>query len=1131
MPMDGFTSIPEPTGPRIYNLFPLLAGPMTAWGSHLPRIAAMGFDWVYVNPFHYPGFSGSIYAVKDYDRLHPLIEGDGTMPQELLVRRFIDEARAHGLLVMMDLVVNHTSKDSLLAEAHPEWFVHEPDGSLRSPRVVDPADGRSVTVWGDLAELDYETKDTRRALAETWGELVARYVDWGISGFRCDAAYKVPSDLWADLIARTRGRNSSVVFSAETLGCTIEQVSSLADAGFDYLFNSVKWWDLRAPWALEQYERYRAIAPSIGFPESHDTERLATELEGQGVTDPTDIAAIYRQRYALAACFGAGVMMPMGYEFGFRKKLNVVLTRPDDWEEPLFDLTADIAAINRAKAANRALNEEGPQARAEQGSLVALGRRSADGTTGSLFVTNMAGAPMTADLAALRDQLGLPTGDLVDLMRPFGTRLDQAEISAHGWRILGTRMAMAANAAQEMPPEWSAEARILIEDVWPSIDGGRFPIKRVVGDRVTVWADILRDGHDVLAARVIWREPGESAWREAAMEHRDNDRWAGHVELRRTGRTAMSIEAWADVYGTWIRDLAKRSEAGQDLTLEIGEGRQMLEATRLGVDGVARARVEQAIGALERGLEGAGLVAALSDPALRETMRSAGPRRDVTRLARELEIVVDRPAAAYAAWYEMFPRSQGRQPGRGATFDDCIARLPEVARMGFDVVYLVPIHPIGRTNRKGPNNALRAGPGDPGSPYAIGGAEGGHTEVHPELGTLEDFRRFVAAARGHGMEVALDFAIQASPDHPWIRDHPDWFLWRADGTIRHAENPPKKYQDIVNVEFYGPHRDALWHELRDVVLFWVAQGVRTFRVDNPHTKPLPFWEWLIRTVQTRHPDVVFLAEAFTRPKMMRALAKLGFTQSYTYFTWRTEKREIAEYLTELTRSAMREYFRPNFFVNTPDILPPILQTGGPPAFKQRAVLAALLSGVWGMYNGYELCEGRAVPGTEEYLHSEKYEHKVWDWDRPGHIKDYITRLNAIRRAHPFVADPESLVFLETTSDNVLGFMRIAPNGAALIVLVNLDPHRTHETTISLPLERLGIGEREGFEVVDEATGKAATWRGRHHGMRIDPKADPARIYSHSPSGREHAVGEREISHAIAVPEVEHAPIGIEKVET
>jgi starch synthase (maltosyl-transferring) len=443
----------------------------------------------------------------------------------------------------------------------------------------------------------------------------------------------------------------------------------------------------------------------------------------------------------------------------------------------------------------------------------------------------------------------------------------------------------------------------------------------------------------------------------------------------------------------------------------------------------------------------------------------------------------------------MFPRSQGLQPGRGATFDDCTARLSEIARLGFDVVYLVPIHPIGRVNRKGRDNSTKAEPGDPGSPYAIGSEEGGHRAVNPELGTLEDFRRFVRAARDLGMEVALDFAIQCAPDHPWVRAHPEWFRFRPDGTIKFAENPPKKYEDIVNVDFDNPDREGLWAELRDTILFWVGEGVRTFRVDNPHTKPLPFWEWLIREVKARCPEAMFLSEAFTRPKMMRALAKAGFSQSYTYFTWRNTKSELTEYLTELMQYPTKEYFCPNFFTNTPDILPIFLQEGGRPAFRIRFVLAATLSPVYGIYNGFELCENTPIPGREEYLHSEKYEYKVWDWDRPGNIKDDVAKLNRFRRNNPALQEFLNLRFLNCADPNILAYAKISSDRTnTVIVIVNLDPRGVHEDTVELPLAEIGLAADAQF-VLDEAfTRSAVVCRGGHQRFHLDPETNPTLVF-------------------------------------
>ncbi|MGH7399781.1 MAG: alpha-amylase family glycosyl hydrolase, partial [Candidatus Rokuibacteriota bacterium] len=480
---------------------------------------------------------------------------------------------------------------------------------------------------------------------------------------------------------------------------------------------------------------------------------------------------------------------------------------------------------------------------------------------------------------------------------------------------------------------------------------------------------------------------------------------------------------------------------------------------------------------------------------LRPVMARAQPRPDLTRHDRELEVVVDRPEAVFAAWYELFPRSQARRPGRHGTFDDCIDRLPEIRRMGFDVVYLPPIHPIGRTARKGPDNALVAGPADPGSPWAIGGPEGGHTAVHPDLGTLDDFRRLVKAAQGAGLEIALDFAIQCSPDHPWVREHPEWFYRRPDGTIKYAENPPKKYQDIYPINFAGPAWASLWDELLGVVRFWIEQGVRTFRVDNPHTKPLDFWAWLIREVQDRDPDVVFLSEAFTRPKVMRALAKAGFTQSYTYFTWRNFKEELTEYLEELIGEEMAEYFRGNFFVNTPDILPEVLQRGGPPAFRMRAALAATLSSVWGIYSGFELCEATPLPGTEEYRASEKYEIRVRDWNAPGNITDYVARLNAIRRENPALHRTTGLRFYPADSPHVLFYGKVTPaRDNVILVAVNLDPFATHEAALQVPLADIGIASDETYELHELLDGDRRLMRGASHSVTLDPKTAPAHIY-------------------------------------
>lgn len=647
--------------------------------------------------------------------------------------------------------------------------------------------------------------------------------------------------------------------------------------------------------------------------------------------------------------------------------------------------------------------------------------------------------------------------------------------------------------------EWNPLHRIVIEGVYPELDGGRYAVKRVIGDTFDVWADIFCDGHDVLGAAVKYRLADEGQWRTAPMRFVDNDRWTGAFELTANGRHIYAIEAWIDVFESWRQEFTKKRDAGQDVTLEAVEGQHLIEAAAARAEKDDKAVLQRQLKALGT-LRDADLRAdSLLSESVRVVMSRCGDRANVTTYYRELELFVDRPAATFAAWYEMFPRSQGNDPTASATFDDCIRRLPEVTDMGFDVLYFVPIHPIGRTNRKGPNNTLNPQPGDPGSPYAIGAAEGGHTAVHPDLGTLEDFRRLVAECAKRGLEVALDFAIQCAPDHPWVAQHPEFFRFRPDGSIKHAENPPKKYQDIVNVDFYGAHREVLWEELRNIVLFWIDQGVKTFRVDNPHTKPVPFWEWLIREVQSQHPDAVFLSEAFTRPKMLKALAKVGFTQSYTYFTWRNFKQELTDYLVELTQSPSKEYLRPNFFTNTPDILPPILQRGGRPAFQMRLVLAATLSGVYGIYNGFELCEGTAIDDSEEYRDSEKYQYKAWDWDRPGNIKDYVKRINTIRRANPALHKTTNLRFYDATSDSILFYGKMTDDRASMVfVAVNLDPFETHEASVEFPLSAMQIGTDDAYEAIDLLSDERHLWRGARQTLRLDPQRNPAAIFRVTP---------------------------------
>ena len=666
------------------------------------------------------------------------------------------------------------------------------------------------------------------------------------------------------------------------------------------------------------------------------------------------------------------------------------------------------------------------------------------------------------------------------------------------------RRAALAPLAVGMPkgpvPPFDSFPAIAIEAVSPEIDGGHWPIKRVVGDAVIVEGDIFKEGHDLLTARVIYREIGASTWQEAPMLPTVNDRWRGEFSVDRNTRYVYSILAFTDVYGSWRADLQKRIGAAQDVTSELLEGLRLVEqAAERATDPDDRGRLRAYA---ERWREFTGPTAmrdacelAISEE-LADVMDRWPDRSDATRYRRELELIVDRPAARFAAWYEIFPRSQGADPRRSATFPEAEARIPAIAAMGFDVLYMTPIHPIGHTKRKGPNNTLVAGPNDPGSPYAIGSEAGGHEAIAPELGTLEDFLHFQEVARQHGMELAIDFAIQVSPDHPWVTEHPEWFYHRPDGTIKYAENPPKKYEDIYPLNFRTADWKNLWAAWRDLLMLWAERGVRSFRVDNPHTKPLAFWEWCIRDVQSVYPDTIFLAEAFTRPKMMRALAKLGFTQSYTYFTWRNERWELVEYLTELTQTEMCEYYRANFFANTPDILPRVLQIGGRPAFRMRLVLAATLSSVYGIYNGFELCENRPRGADSEYyLDSEMYQHKVWDWNRPGNIVDDVKRINQIRRDNPALHLYDNLRFFGSDNLHIVVYGKATPDNSNIIVcVVNLDPFWTQSAWLDVPAHEWGIAGDQPYVVHDLVNDERYTWRGNYNWVRLDPYVQPAHVF-------------------------------------
>lgn len=660
-----------------------------------------------------------------------------------------------------------------------------------------------------------------------------------------------------------------------------------------------------------------------------------------------------------------------------------------------------------------------------------------------------------------------------------------------------------AKVAAPVPSALSS-ARVAIEAVSPEIDGGRFPAKTVTGEPVIVEADIFGEGHDKIDAAILWRQTGAPEWREAPMAFFDNDRWRGTFTPERNAGHEFTIIAWRDRFESWRDEASKKRAAGVDIGVELVEGRNLV-AEAAETSARAGAADKDALAAIVAELDATDDHAArfrvLLDGATALLMKRGAPRDGLSRYPRDLRLWVDRPRAAFGAWYELMPRSMADDATRHGTFDDVIGKLGYVRDLGFDVLYFPPIHPIGKAFRKGRNNTLTPAPDDPGSPYAIGSPEGGHDAIHPELGSFEDFHRLVAAARDHGLEIAIDFAIQCSPDHPWIKEHPEWFDWRPDGTIKYAENPPKKYQDIVNVDFYGKGFPDLWYALRDIVLFWARHEVRIFRVDNPHTKPFPFWEWMIAEVQAEFPDAIFLAEAFTRPKVMKRLAKVGFTQSYSYFTWRNTKQELTEYLTELTTTDARFTMRPNFFANTPDINPIYLQTSGRPGFRVRLVLAASLGTNYGIYSGFELCEAAAVPGKEEYLDSEKYEIRAWDWERPNNIRPDIALLNRLRHERPALQRFANVTFYNAWNDAILYYAKMTPAKDDFVLFaVNLDPHNGQGADFEVPLWEFGLPDDAAIEAEDLVTGNRFTWYGKIQHVWLDPHHNPYAIWRLLPFG-------------------------------
>jgi starch synthase (maltosyl-transferring) len=653
------------------------------------------------------------------------------------------------------------------------------------------------------------------------------------------------------------------------------------------------------------------------------------------------------------------------------------------------------------------------------------------------------------------------------------------------------------NTADSTPTH--GRQRVIIEGVSPELDEGRHAIKRVTGESVMVEANIFADGHDVLGAVLKYRHDSETAWSETEMEPLVNDRWRGRFNVGSVGTARYTFEAWIDHLGSWRRDFKKKVDAGLDVSVELLQGADLI---RLSADRAQGSDAKQLrdwatslVNTRKHSLKER--VQFALDPVPLAIAHRHPDRSHATRYHRELRVCIDPPLAQFGAWYELFPRSTSPEPGRHGTFKDCEALLPEIARMGFDILYLPPIHPIGRSFRKGKNNNPKAEAHEPGSPWAIGAREGGHKAILPELGTLDDFRRLLKKAGEQNLTIALDIAFQCAPDHPYTTEHPDWFRKRPDGSIQYAENPPKKYQDIYPIDFETQDWQALWHELRSIFEFWIQQGVSVFRVDNPHTKAFPFWDWCISSLKQKHPNLIFLAEAFTRPRLLERLAKLGFTQSYNYFPWRNTKQELTEYLTELTRTDLQQYLRPNLWPNTPDILTQYLQHGGRPAFLTRFILAATLGAAYGIYGpAFEFCLNQPrEPGSEEYLDSEKYEIRHWDWSAPNPFRELIARINRIRRDNPALHSNHSLRFHPIDNDQLIAYSKLSDDGTNLIVtVVNLDPHHIHHGWLELPLAPFDLHPEHPYQMHDLLTDAHYLWQGPRNYVQLDPNFVPAHVF-------------------------------------
>ncbi|WP_198045911.1 alpha-1,4-glucan--maltose-1-phosphate maltosyltransferase [Novosphingobium aquimarinum] len=990
-----------------------------------------------------------IAAQAGFDALLWKQKGSPFARERLVPDFVITQAGDAGLAVWTEVDVTHFPIDHALVEAHPALFAIRHMGSGDAP--IDPRRTKRAT---GLARARMRQKEAGVLVEAIAKALIPSLKD--VSGLRLLGVDRLRPELLTQLLQLLREARADIQLFADIANMQREDAVALGRSGLDFLVSSYAWWDYRAAWFAEETEALRGTVPIVA-------ETGAGQIRGDNP------AAIGRSMMA-AAALSDGMIAPLG-------------------------------AIRAA-----------PEAAKRASEISALGARHG----GEMRRLTGSGSPVVAWLRAKGGDLRTAQSAHLVLINTAEDTQDapSREVLLPG---LGGRFAMPENAFASLTgcevrscvlesaapildsADWDVaagarEPRLVVEEVNPRVEGGAFPVKRVVGDTVSVTAKVFADGHEQLAAEIEWRAVDGEAWNRVRMAQHPNDDWTGAFPLERMGRHEFRVTAWLDRFGGFQRDFRKKLAAGVAQKVDHAEGRRLVERAAQRSDKPLREKLESWAKRLASDTDSEALLSI----ELGDLMDQADDRPHL--LSSPVQLVdAERLQAGFSSWYELFPRSETRDPARHGTFRDVIERLPAIQAMGFDTLYFPPIHPIGRANRKGPNNSLEAGETDPGSPYAIGSKDGGHTAIHPELGSFEDFKALIDAAHEHALEIALDFAIQCSPDHPWLKEHPDWFDWRPDGSIKYAENPPKKYQDIVNVDFYQDGAiPGLWLALRDAVLFWIDHGVKTFRVDNPHTKPLPFWEWMIGDVRAKHPDAIFLAEAFTRPAMMYRLAKIGFSQSYTYFTWRDHKAELTDYIVGLTQTAPREFYRPHFFVNTPDINPPFLQTSGRPGFRIRTALAATLSGLMGVYSGFELCEAAPVPGKEEYLDSEKYQIRVRDWDQPGNIVADITLFNRLRRSHPALQTHLNTRFLTAHNEAILYYAKPSPDGSDIIlVMVSLDPHHAQSAGFEIPLWEFGIGDDGSIGVEDLASGGKFRWWGKWQHIGLDP-SEPYRIWRIAP---------------------------------